>query len=205
MRVRFTPPTQTFGGYIFDCDGTLADSMPLHHDAWKFALKECGAEFEFTWEIFASRGGMPLEQTVRELNQQFCCELDPIAIAAAQRVHFEARLHELQPISEVTHFARQVQAQRPVSVASGNLRLQVVRSLHTIGVGDIFDIIVTPEQVERGKPHPDMFLLAAELMGVRPKDCLVIEDSPLGIQAAERAGMAWALVEDALPTVPKTG
>jgi len=92
----------------------------------------------------------------------------------------------------------------PVSVASGNLRLQVIHSLEAIGVGEIFDIIITPEQVQHGKPHPDMFLLAAERMGVAPQDCLVLEDSPLGIEAAKRAGMSWALVREALPMTGKT-
>jgi len=204
MHSRFTRPIQSFAGYIFDCDGTLADSMPLHHESWVFGLRECGAPFDFSWELFTSRGGMPLEQTVLELNRQFGCTLDAERIAALQRVHFEARIKDLQPIREVTDFAHEISQLSPVSVASGNLRLQVIRSLQAIGVGDIFDIIVTPEQVQHGKPHPDMFLLAAELMGVAPKDCLVLEDSPLGIEAAKRAGMSWALVREALPITEKT-
>jgi HAD superfamily hydrolase (TIGR01509 family) len=191
---RFVPPSHSFGAYIFDCDGTLADSMPLHHAAWKYALERAGATFDFTWEIFSSRGGMPLEDTVMELNRQFECSIDPRLISRLQLEYFDREALNVKPIVEVTCFAREVAGRAPISVASGNRKPQVLEVLDAIGVADLFEIVVTPEDVERGKPHPDMFLLAAKRMGVAPELCLVIEDSPLGVQAAERARMQWCLV-----------
>ncbi len=74
------------------------------------------------------------------------------------------------------------------------MAVTVRRTLRTIGVADLFPIVVTAEEVTHGKPAPDLFLLAAERMGVAPAECLVFEDSPLGIIAAERAGMGSVLV-----------
>src|SRR5690606_32499419 len=85
---RISPPERLFSGYIFDCDGTLADTMPLHHLAWQRALAEQGATFSFDWDLFVSRAGMTLEQTVVELAAQFSVPLDPVATARAQRLHY---------------------------------------------------------------------------------------------------------------------
>jgi beta-phosphoglucomutase-like phosphatase (HAD superfamily) len=102
---------------------------------------------------------------------------------------------DLKPITEVVEFAKSKFERHPLSVASGGERGIVERTLSIIGVSELFPIVVVTDDVPRGKPHPDMFLLAAEKMGVRPVDCLVIEDSPLGILAAERAGMGSVLLE----------
>jgi HAD superfamily hydrolase (TIGR01509 family) len=81
-----------------------------------------------------------------------------------------------------------------VAVASGGERQVVLRTLELIGLGQTFPVVVTAEDVERGKPEPDMFLLAAERMGVPPSECVVFEDAVLGLEAARRAGMASVLV-----------
>ncbi len=190
----FEPLTREFGGYIFDCDGTLADSMLVHHQAWCAALREHGATFEFDWQLFMSRAGMSLPKTVEGLNLQFGLSMDPDAVTAAQRALYERFLPSVQPIASVVELALRVAQSRPVSVASGGERKVVCRTLELIGLGETFSVVVTAEDVERGKPAPDMFLLAAERMGVAPADCVVFEDSALGIEAAERAGMASVLV-----------
>lgn len=196
----FEPLTREFGGYIFDCDGTLADSMLVHHQAWCAALTEHGATFEFDWQLFMSRAGKSLPTTVEELNVQFGLRMDPQAVTASQRALYERFLPTVQPISPVVELARRVAASRPVSVASGGERSVVHRTLELIGLGNTFPVVVTAEDVERGKPAPDMFLLAAERMGVAPSECVVFEDSQLGIEAAARAGMASVLVR-----APKLG
>jgi HAD superfamily hydrolase (TIGR01509 family) len=113
-----------------------------------------------------------------------------------------ALAHEVvSPIVSVVRLAREAHKQRPVSVASGSVRLHVERTLDAIGVRELFDVIVTPADVEHGKPAPDMFLLAAKRMQVDPKACLVIEDSELGVVAAERAGMHALYLESARPSV----
>lgn len=190
----FEPLTREYGGYIFDCDGTLADSMVVHYRAWLAALAAHGATFDFHWELFTSRAGMTLPNTVRELNAQFGLALDPEGVTASQREEYERYLATVQPIADVVELARRVAATRPVSVASGGERLIVNRTLELIGLGQTFPVVITAEDVTHGKPAPDMFLLAAERMGVTPADCVVFEDSVFGLQAAKSAGMASVLV-----------
>lgn len=190
----FEPLTREYGGYIFDCDGTLADSMVVHYRAWLSALAEHGATFDFNWDLFTSRAGMSLPSTVRELNAQFGLSLDPDAVSASQHREYERFLPTVQPIAQVAELAHRVSLTHPVSVASGSERKVVLRTLELIGLGQTFPIVITPADVTHGKPAPDMFLLAAERMGVSPADCVVFEDSSLGIEAAKRAGMASVLV-----------
>jgi HAD superfamily hydrolase (TIGR01509 family) len=191
----FEPLTRDFAGYIFDCDGTLADSMVVHHQAWLAALRLHGAAFEFDWELFTSRAGMSLPKTVEALNAQFGLTMDPEAVTAAQRSEYERFLPSVRPIAPVVELALRVARAAPVSVASGGERKVVLRTLELIGLAETFSVVVTAEDVAHGKPAPDMFLLAAERMGVPAADCVVFEDSVLGLEAAKRAGMAAVLVQ----------
>jgi HAD superfamily hydrolase (TIGR01509 family) len=192
--VSFEPLTREYGGYIFDCDGTLADSMVVHYQAWQAALALHGARFAFDWELFTSRAGMSLPATVSALNAQFGLDLNPERVAASQRAEYERFLPSVKPIVDVVQLARQVARSRPVSVASGGERRIVERTLDLLDLRQTFSIVVTPEDVQHGKPAPDMFLLAAERMGVPPAECVVFEDAVLGLEAARRAGMASVLV-----------
>jgi HAD superfamily hydrolase (TIGR01509 family) len=191
----FTLPTTDYRGVIFDCDGTLADTMPLQHEAWLVALREAGARFEFTWDIFMSRAGMSTVQTVVELNQQFSHTLDPHAVARRKEEYYVSQQDRVRPVAEVVAFARSIKDEKPISVASGSDYTDVVRTLSIIGVADLFEIIITPRDVSRGKPDPEMFLLAASRMGVEPQHCLVFEDAELGLIAARRAGMQPVFVQ----------
>jgi len=191
----FTLPTREYSAFIFDCDGTLADSMPLHQRAWLAALRKYGASFDFGWELFMSRAGKSIELTVAELNAEFGTALDPALVSAAQRAEYDVLALGVKPIAEVVAYARsRALLGYPVSVASGGDAPTVARTLRTIGAADLFPIVVTVEDVVHGKPAPDLFLLAAKRMGVDPAECLVFEDSLLGIIAAERAGMGAVLV-----------
>ena len=169
--------------------------MPLHQKAWIRALTEHGAAIDFSWELFMSRAGKAIELTVEELNAEFGLTLDPVLVAAAQRAEYDTLAVGVKPLQEVVDYARaRARAGCPVSVASGGDAQTVRRTLHTIGVSDLFSVVVTVEEVEHGKPAPDLFLLAAQRMNVAPRDCLVFEDSLLGITAAQRAGMGAVLV-----------
>lgn len=191
---RFVAPSRAYAGYIFDCDGTLADTMPLHFQAWRHALAQAGARFDFSWELFISRAGMSLVRTVEELNAQFGESLDAERIAQEQYRLYKKLETQVQPIAPVIEFVNLVKKRAPVSVASGSVRASVLHTLNLIGASDLFEIIVTPEDVERGKPFPDMFLLAARKMGVPAEECLVLEDAEFGFEAARRAGMDFAAV-----------
>lgn len=192
-------PPGDFQGFIYDCDGTLVDSMSLHFLAWREALAEAGAGFDFHWELFTSRAGMSLEQTVVELNRQFGHGLDPGRVAAVQRLRFADRLPGIRPIEAVVAHARAIGVPERQCVASGGDRPTVERELELAGIRDLFSFVLCAEDVRRGKPDPEMFLACAARLGCDPRRCLVFEDSEYGIQAARAAGMAWVRVPACAP------
>ena len=191
----FIPPTLAYGGYIFDCDGTLADSMPLHLEAWNMGLAAAAAPLRLDGKNFMSVAGMALKQTIDHWNETHSLQIDADTVIAAKNRHFASQRHTIAPIPEVVAFARACKASgATVAVASGGVRGDVEFTLRTIGLEGFFPVIITADDVARAKPAPDLFLLAAQRMGIPPEDCLVIEDSPLGVQAAEACGMASVLV-----------
>jgi HAD superfamily hydrolase (TIGR01509 family) len=192
MTTIFTPPGKRYAGYIFDCDGTLADSMPVHYSAWRDTSRKYGAEIDEA--LFYSLGGVPTPKIVTILNEKFETLMDPEKVAHEKEELYVERMTAIQPIKEVCDFARDVAKFAKVSVASGGVLPVVTKTLEVIGFKDFFGVIVTAEQVVRGKPFPDMFLEAARRMGVNPGDCLVLEDSPAGFEAATAAGMDYAVV-----------
>jgi len=191
----FELPAGEFSAFIFDCDGTLADSMPLYHRAWQRALAAHGATFEFTWELFMSRAGMSTVLTVEGLNAEFGTSLEAKSVELRQHAEYLALIETVQPIPSVVDVARRYFGRLPMSVASGGSRPLVERTLELIGVNGLFPVVVVAADVTRGKPAPDIFLLAAERMGVPPAACLVFEDGEPGLLAARRAGMKSVLVD----------
>jgi HAD superfamily hydrolase (TIGR01509 family) len=181
-------PTR-YDAAIFDCDGTLVDTMPLHHAAWQAAFVRYQAPFEFPWELFLRRAGMTLEETVEGLNLEFGCDLPPRPVADAQREEFRLRSDQIEPIDYVAQFARRIARHHPAAIASGNSRASVEDILQRIGLLDCFQTIVAADDVREGKPSPEAFLLAASRLCVPPGRCLVLEDGDLGLEAARRAGM----------------
>ena len=188
----FTPPEKRYAGYIFDCDGTLADSMPVHYGAWADTVRKYGGQIPE--DLFYSLGGWPSRKMVELLNERFRSSLDPETIANEKEQLYVQRIDTIRPIPEIADFARQVAAFAKVSVASGGVLPVVIRTLKTIGFNGFFPVIVTTEQVKRGKPFPDMFLEAARRMSVASSNCLVLEDSIAGFEAAKAAGMDYAKV-----------
>jgi HAD superfamily hydrolase (TIGR01509 family) len=188
----FTPPEKRYAGYIFDCDGTLADSMPVHYGAWADTVRKYGGQIPE--ELFYNLGGWPSRKMVEHLNKLFGTSLDPGLIANEKEQLYVQRIGTIRPIPEVADFARQVAAFAKVSVASGGILPVVTKTLEAIGFKNFFSVIVTSEQVRHGKPFPDMFLEAARRMGVEPSACLVLEDSPAGFDAAIAAGMDYVVV-----------
>jgi len=187
-------PDHSFKAFIFDCDGTLVDSMPLHYIAWCEALKTHGAEFEFTEEFFYGHAGVKEQDVVRILNDLHGTTIDPVEVDETKAVIFHRRIPEVQPVRPVADFARSVAGRFPIAVASGSAEDTVRGCLKATGLLDLFEIIITPKDVRHGKPAPDMFLLAAERMDISPADCLVLEDGNSGLKAAEAAGMQAVFV-----------
>jgi HAD superfamily hydrolase (TIGR01509 family) len=196
--MHFIPPTKTYAGYIFDCDGTLADSMPLHLNAWNHGLEMASAPLRIDGKGFMSVAGMALKQTIDYWNETHSIQIDGDTVIREKSRYFAEHRQTIRPIPEVVAYARSVKAAgAAVSVASGGIREDVLETLELIGLGGFFPVVVTADDVRRSKPAPDMFLVAAERMGTAPEQCLVIEDSLLGVQAANIAGMDSALVPHA--------
>jgi beta-phosphoglucomutase-like phosphatase (HAD superfamily) len=181
-------PAGPFRAYLFDCDGTIVDSMPLHYIAWKTALDEWNCPFPE--ELFYAWGGKPVDEILSTLNGMHGLAM-PVASVATRKegVYFDL-LPQLKPIPEVVEHIDVQYGRIPFAVVSGGRRDSVVRSLTVTRLIDRFEIIVGAEDYENSKPAPDCFLLAADRLGVEPNACLVFEDTDLGIQAATAAGMA---------------
>ncbi|MCD8284380.1 MAG: HAD family phosphatase [Opitutae bacterium] len=184
-----------FPAYIFDCDGTLAASMRLHHDAWEYAVSQQYPGWAFPWKFFCSLGGMTTGDTCDILDEHYGFKLDVRAVRRDTHAFLDKHLEDVSPIPEVCNYARRLAAVgAKLAVASGGYRDDVLRILKAIKVADIFPVVVAVEDVKNCKPAPDLFLLAAEKLGVPAELCCVIEDSPKGYDAAEAAGMACVMV-----------
>ena len=181
--------TEKYDGLIFDCDGTLTDSMPLHFVAWRDTLAK--HSIDFSEERFYAMGGMPTDQIVSVLSKEQSVQVDAKSVAAEKEQAFIANIKALKPKNEVCEIVRQYVGKIPLAVASGSERDTVILQLQMIGLTKQFDAIVAAEDTDKHKAEPDVFLKAAELLGVSPNKCLVYEDSPLGIQAAQAAGMDY--------------
>src|ERR1700679_1330623 len=184
-----TLPEGDFKAYLFDCDGTIADSMPLHYIAWDCALREYGCT-SFTEELFYAWGGRPVDAVVTELNLR-----DGLFIPLEEFAHRKESLyydliHQLQPVPEVLEQIHLQHGNIPFAVVSGSTRESVVRSLETLGILNLFDTLVCAGDYAHPKPAPDPFLLAAQRLGGAPRHRLGLEDADIGIQSATSAGMA---------------
>ncbi len=182
-------PKDGFEGVVFDCDGTLVDSMPAHFEAWCEALAIHGADGIFKEDVFFAMGGRPTLDIVVELNDEYGLKLDPAGVAFAKREAFLKRLGTVRLIDEVADFARSLRGKVPMAIATGGSRMVIEKTLQIVGISDWFDEVVTADDVAEGKPAPDIFLKAAKLLGVPAHKCLALEDAPAGILAAQRAGM----------------
>lgn len=187
-------------GWIFDCDGTLARTMRLHQRSWMHAIeRQIGQPFDFSWEFFCSMGGMSAEDTCLCLRERHGLVLDVGLI----RAHTDEWLHRnleagLEGRPEVIAVLEHVHARGSrTAVASGGTREHVTLTLRKLDLMPRLHAIVTCEDAPRSKPHPDLFLEAARRIGIHPAECVVIEDSHRGREAAEAAGMPCVMVEPA--------
>ncbi len=187
-------PPGDFAGYIFDLDGTLVDTMPLHYRAWDEAMRAVGLKCPLDEELFYSLGGVPTLKVAELIAQHYGLTIEPHAVFDHKESLFKALQKDAKLIEPVVTFAREAAKARPVSIASGGPRNIVRRMLEIAGLAPLFNVVVTPEDVAHGKPAPDMFLLAAKKMGVEPAKCLVFEDAEPGMKAAEAAGMKYVKV-----------
>jgi len=187
LNIRF--PDRPYAGYLFDCDGTLIDSMPVHYAGWGVALAEQGIDWSFPKELYNSLAGTATSKIIELINERFSLGIDGEELMACKRRYYTSHLDDVVLIEPVVDFARKVAETHPVAVVTGGIRPIVTASLEAKGLLDLFPVLVTAADVPNGKPAPDIFLEAARLLEVDPTGCIVFEDGELGIQGAEAARM----------------
>jgi beta-phosphoglucomutase-like phosphatase (HAD superfamily) len=180
-------PEQSARALIFDCDGTLVDSMPVHYQAWAKTMARHG--IDFTEKRFYELAGWPADKIATQLSLENRLPLDAPAVAQEKDREFLQQIHRVRPNEPVIAIARRYRGVKPMAVGSGTIREIVEKELAALGILDWFGAIVCAEDVARHKPEPDVFLAAAQRLGVPPGDCVVYEDGDPGLEAARRAGM----------------
>ncbi|MFP5227292.1 MAG: HAD family hydrolase [Acidobacteriota bacterium] len=181
-------PPGPFGAYLFDMDGTIADSMPLHYVAWKQALAEHGCT-DFPEDLFYSWGGMPVRDIISTLNQRHGLSMPVDEVAHRKEGLYFEMLPRLTAVPEVLEQIEEAHRRIPFAVVSGSTRDSVTASLRALHLEDKFDVLVCAGDYKNPKPAPEPFLLAAQKLNVSAESCLVFEDTLMGIEAATRAGM----------------
>jgi beta-phosphoglucomutase-like phosphatase (HAD superfamily) len=181
-------PAGRFKAYLFDCDGTIIDSMPVHYLAWKQALAEWHCTFDE--QLFYAWGGMPTREVISTLNKQQGLRMPTDVVAERKDALYSTMFSQLITVPEVVEFIQNHFGKTPLGVVSGGSRESVSASLRAVNLLDKFDVLICAGDYKRAKPDPEGYLLAAEKLGVAPESCLVFEDTDIGIQAAVAAGMA---------------
>jgi HAD superfamily hydrolase (TIGR01509 family) len=161
--------------------------MPAHYQSWVEVLGEFGVEFPEA--MFYEMGGIPTPRIVEILNERHGHTMPVMETAHRKEAIFEQLIPKVAAIEPVVRVIREYQGKLPMAVATGGMRHICHKTLATLGLLDRFQAIVTADDVERGKPAPDIFLEAARQLAVDPKLCMAFEDANLGIQSATAAGM----------------
>lgn len=174
-------------GLIFDMDGTLADSMPIHFEAWKITAREHG--FEFTEDQFLGMAGMPTWRIVPVINERLGLNIDPEKFSRRKEQVFLELLTDVKPVEPVVELVYRYHNKIPMSIGTGGKREIAMLTIKMMGLDKYIDILVAADDVINHKPAPDTFLECARLMGIEPSLCQVFEDGEMGLKAAEAAGM----------------
>lgn len=183
---------------IFDCDGTLADTMPLHWRAWQTVTQRY--QLQFPEDRFYSLGGVPSRDILKMLSVEQDRPLDPVEAAREKEAAYLPYLSEVREIKLIADIARENYGRIPMAVASGGIQTHINAVLEHLGLRHLFAEVVTSEFVTRQKPAPDIFLEAARRLGVPPQHCRAYEDTDLGLQAIRSAGMEAIDVRPLLKT-----
>jgi beta-phosphoglucomutase-like phosphatase (HAD superfamily) len=181
---------------IFDCDGTLADTMPLHWRAWQVIAHR--HQFTLPIDRFYSLGGVPSRDILKMLRAEQGLAFDPLTVAHEKDAEYLPLIDQVEPINTVVGVAREHHGKIPLAVASGGTRKTISQVLEHLDILHLFQTIVTSEDVAHQKPAPDIFLEAARRLGVPPQFCRAYEDTDLGMQAIRAAGMEAVDVRELL-------
>jgi HAD superfamily hydrolase (TIGR01509 family) len=172
--------------WIFDFDGVLVSTMGEHFACYSQALAEAGIPVDKA--LFYSHAGMTGREQIAYFAREAGKVVDPELIYRRKTEIFKAKMPEAKKIDSMVDLLQTLRkAGQRIAIATGSSRPSVLPVIARYDLA--VDVLVTSEDVTRGKPHPDLFLLAAEKLGASPDQCVVIEDSDVGIESARRAGM----------------
>lgn len=181
---------------IFDLDGTLANSLPVHMECWDVVCSQF--DYHFSRDVMLEMTGMPTIKFAEYVKEQSGCHFTPQEIAGMKQAEFFKRVEQITLFDPIFALVMKYHGKLPMSIGTGGSRKSVELMLDWLQIRDYFDFIVTANDVQNHKPEPDTFLECARLMGVEPQNCQVFEDGDMGIQAAKAAGM---IVTDVRPFV----
>lgn len=193
MRLEIYPNAKAL---IFDLDGTLSDSLPVHIASWNAVCGKLGCTFDE--RILVEMTGAPTLSFAERIKREQNLEIAAEELVEMKQQEFWKNINQIKPHAAVIELMKSAHGKIPMAVGTGASRTSAMLQMKELGIDDLFDFIVTADDVDRHKPEPDTFLKCAELMGVEPKFCQVFEDGELGMQAAQTAGM---LLTDVRPFV----
>ncbi|MBL1376799.1 HAD family hydrolase [Zobellella iuensis] len=182
---------EQFDGLLFDLDGTLVDTMPLHLASWELAAREFGFGYDADW--LYDLGGVPSRKIVDIINSEQGLSLDGERVVQLKNGHYQRLLPQARPFPAMLALLERY-ADRPLAIGTGSSRINAEQVLRNTGLQAYFPVVITADDVSSHKPNPDTYLLAAQGLGLRPERCLVFEDTPIGRQAALAAGMGCVMV-----------
>ena len=172
---------------IFDCDGTLVDSMPTHMEAWEYAFKQFNAVYNETF-LFSFKG-MKDTDIIGIYNKAFGTTLDANVLVTTKNEYFIQNLQKIKPIQPIIDVAYLFYKKLPLAVVSGSPKHIVYTELNFIGIFNLFEVVLTADDPLKPKPDPEIFLTAASRLKVDPQMCMVFEDGDAGLEAASKTGM----------------
>ena len=181
------PVYENTKGLIFDCDGTLVDSMPVHMEAWENTLKNLKAFYDY--DLFFSARGMKEKDIVNLYNKKYHTTWDPSKIVEAKHDYFRKHLSNIKPIQPVVDIVKEYLSLLPMAVVSGGTKEIITAELNAINILNHFKVVLTADDLFKPKPAPDLFIEAARILDISYNECQVFEDADLGIEAAKNAGM----------------
>jgi HAD superfamily hydrolase (TIGR01509 family) len=183
-----------YDAFLYDCDGTLADTMGGHKASYRAVAAMYG--FELDDAIIDELAGWPILQVAEEIRKRYGVDFDPAVFTQQKNTMYELSfIQETQPIGFVVEHLKAHVGKVRIAVVSGSSRSSVSRTLRILGISTLVEVLVCAGETPRGKPFPDPFLAAAAKLTVEPARCLVFEDGVPGVQAAEAAGMRWIRID----------
>ena len=181
---------------IFDLDGTLSDSLPVHIISWHAVCRKLNCTFDE--QIMVEMTGAPTISFAERIISEQNLTIDAEELVALKQKEFWKNINQIKPHDAVIELMKSAHGHLPMAIGTGASKKSAMLQLQELGIDTLFDFIVTADDVEHHKPEPETFLRCAELMNVEPKNCQVFEDGELGMRAARTAGM---LLTDVRPFV----